>query len=177
MIATEHQAFIDAITKSSAQRRKATQGRPKKGAKKTQRKVAPSKKTAAVVAESAKVSTRTMEHAIAVKKSGDVKLISEVKAGRKSVSKAAKEARDAKQKPPTPAAKKVARTSLPKKAVTKSKDKVPSNDAAPDATAVLADFIDFILACRKEFKSDFNPELSVRAEQLEKDLRHLSQRS
>jgi ParB-like chromosome segregation protein Spo0J len=91
MIATEHQSFIDAIAKTSAQRRKTTQGRPKKGAKKTERKVAPSKKTAAVAAETAKVSTRTMEQALAVKKSGNKKLINEVKAGTKSVSKAAKE--------------------------------------------------------------------------------------
>jgi ParB-like chromosome segregation protein Spo0J len=102
IIATEHQKFINQIHKTSAQRRKATQGRPKKGAKKTGGNVASSLKTADILAKTAKVSPRTMKDALAVKKSGDEELVKQVKSGTKSVSAAAKEVRRKK----TPAAKK-----------------------------------------------------------------------
>jgi hypothetical protein len=122
MIATEHQAFIDAITKTSAQRRKATQGRPKKGAKKTGGNVALSKKTADIVAKTAKVSPRTMKDALAVKKSGNEELAKQVKAGTKSVSAAAKEVR-AKKKP--------AKSAKPKR----SGQRKRADAASPDAIA------------------------------------------
>jgi hypothetical protein len=93
ILATEHQKFINQIYKTSAQRRKATQGRPKKGAKKTAGNVASSLKTADILAKTAKVSPRTIKDALAVKKSGNEKLIAEVREGKTSVSKAAKQVR------------------------------------------------------------------------------------
>jgi ParB-like chromosome segregation protein Spo0J len=167
IIATEHQAFIDAITKSSAQRRRATQGRPKKGAKKTAGKVALSKKTADIVAKTAKVSPRTMKDALAVKKSGNKKLAKQVKAGTKSVSAAAKEVRA--KKAPTKSAKTPTRA---EKQAAEPKP-APSSVANPDAEALLARFVDFFLRCRRDL--DLTPELSACAEQLEKDLRCILQ--
>jgi ParB-like chromosome segregation protein Spo0J len=95
IIASEQTDFIAAITKA---KRAAKRSNLKRGATKSAKKSrkgtsAPSGSTAEIVAKTAKVSPRTMKDAFTVKKSGDEKLVEEVKAGRKSVKAAAKEVR------------------------------------------------------------------------------------
>lgn len=149
MLVTEHQGFIDAITGSNAQRRKATQGRPKKGAKKTEGNIAPSKKTAGVVADAANVSERTAKDALAVQKSGDKELIEDVKSGKKSASAAAKTVREK-------AKKTTATKSAPKKKTAATKAK--PTDTQADTQAVdadkLRDVLDVLRAGHNRLKRD-----------------------
>lgn len=131
--------------------------------------VAPTGTTAAAVAKIAGTSERTAKDALRVRESGDEELIGKVKSGEMPVSKAAKEVRVAEQ---GPAPAKNARTVAVADAVV-----VGGKSSSPGTTAVLADFIDFILKCRKELKSNFTPELSEHAERLEKNLRSLLQQA
>jgi ParB-like chromosome segregation protein Spo0J len=121
-VAASHQVLCDVIYRSNAKKRKATEGRPKKSAKKTGAQKTTSKKSHEALAEVAKVSPATMKRALAVQKSGNEKLIKEVKAGTKSVSKAAKEVRA--KKAPTKSAK-------PKR----SGQRKRADAASPDAIA------------------------------------------
>jgi hypothetical protein len=107
--------LVAQIAQESAARRKKTQGRPKGGEKKTDGKVAGGT-TAGKLASVAKgqVSERTLRDAQAVVSAGDKELIGAVESGKKSVSAAAKEARQKKPRAPSKAPSKSKLKSTPK---------------------------------------------------------------
>jgi hypothetical protein len=94
MLAAQHKKFVGAIAKRKEEAKKSNLKRgTKKPAKSRKGNVASSGSTAKVLADTAKVSERTMKDALAVEKSGDKKLAEEVIDGTTSVNAAAKKVR------------------------------------------------------------------------------------
>ncbi len=116
----EQEEFVAAIVEASAKRRKATEGRPKKGRKKTEAASGSSLSTDEALANAAGVGKTTIKDTRAVKEA-DEEAFERLKAGTESAKAAAEEVRSSKKpsatKPP------------PKKAPTK-KRRAPSSPEA-----------------------------------------------